>query len=205
MIHRFASAIVVFAFFGVAALAGTKREVIIAGQPFPDTLVLLVDTSGSMGCYDRKPYKRAMREVGLIARQMTDAGKIRFYVFDDVLTEEPHGWIVLPDAEKVEAALLWLRARKCDGGTNLADAMDVVLALPESPLGVIVVTDCQPDGGTDSTAEEIAVANRKRKTPAIIGVTAIGPDEKGNRFGILVAEWSGGAYVRIVESGGKLK
>ena len=49
-------------------------------------------------------------------------------------------------------------------------------------------------------AAAILALNKKRKEPATIGVIGIdpnGPDQ--DRFGVLVARGTGGAYVRVVE------
>ena len=190
----------------LAAIAGTRREVVIHGQPFPDQIVILVDRSASMsadwdgGKIVRDNYARAIREARWVAEQASDAGRVRFYAFNDTLAEDPQGWYAIPDADKLKGSIAWLRLIQPCENTNLAGAMEHVLALPESPLGVIIITDEQPDGGPESTAAAILELNKKRKEPAMIGVIGISPrDPEQDRFGVIVARGTGGAYVRVVE------
>ena len=71
--------------------------------------------------------------------------------------------------------------------------MKVVLALPDNPLGIIVVTDEDPDGGTSQVAKQIFSINQARESPAIIGVIGILPtkSELGNLIGLT------GGYTKV--------
>lgn len=165
------------------------REVLVHGHAFPPNVALLVDASGSML---GQPYKLATHEAMRIAGGATDGARVRFFAFRslDVL-EEPQGWIKLPDLDALRAARDWLSAAEPDAmhGTNLAEAVEHVLALPDAPLGVVVISDGVPTtSGADRTLERIAVANAERESPAVIGVVSIQIEhEEGDRLCRLIA------------------
>lgn len=176
--------------------ARTRREVVIRGHPFPPNVVVLVDASASM---QGAAYARAVREALRVAEQVGDGGRIVFGIFGDkVLTTDPRGWYDLPDRDRTEAAALWLLNTWPDGSTPLAKAVLEVLDWPVADLGIVVVTDAEPDGGPVSAAAKITAVNQERVPPATIGVVSIDPGSKhADSFGLLVARGASGAYLRV--------
>jgi len=173
---------------------GFKREIILYGEPFPNTLAVLVDASGSM---QGEKYACAIRQAMWVAEQADDAGRVRFYEINDATAAEPQAWIKLPNAEALAVARTWLSSISPTEGTDLAAAAREVLALEESPLGVVIITDADVDGGPEKTRKAIADANGRRKEPATIGIVAIAPTEDHETLARDVASAAGGAYVRL--------
>jgi hypothetical protein len=181
-----------------------RQQIVVRGTIFPDTLAIVVDGSGSMA---GEPFDVAIREAVLIASQATDGSRVRFYHFANdtfsyppAATSTPGGWIKLPNEEEVACARAFLLSRGAYGNTQMVAALEEILALEENPLGVIVISDAEPDGGGESAAERINAANLRRKAPATIGFIAIEPGKgQADRLGANVARASGGAYVRLVK------
>lgn len=169
------------------------REVPIHGRPFPNRVAILVDRSGSMA---GKKHALAVYEAMRVAEQAGDDGRVRFYVFEAEVLADPQGWIKLPDAESLAIARGFLKHNGPVGSTNLVGAMREVLALEERDLGVVVVTDEEPDGGATAAAAEIERLNAARPTPATIGVIGIFPSDAV--LGAAVATAGGGPYLRVV-------
>lgn len=194
--------LVAFALAGSTVVADEpapkRRELIVHGYTFPETLAIVVDGSGSMA---GPSYDIAIREAIAIATQATDGSRVRVYHFSyDTFSypSAPSAWIRLPDEEEIACARAFLISRGAHGTTGMVAALDEVLALEESPLGVIVISDADPDGGPDSAAEKIHAANLRRKEPATIGFIAIEPGRgSADRLGASVARASGGSYVRL--------
>lgn len=184
---------------------GVRRDIVVYGHTFPASIVVLVDRSGSMrevgenGTLRSDRYSLAVHEARWVAEQATDEGRVRFFTFAETLDSDPQGWISMPDVPRLKSALCWLSDHEPAGTTDLAGAVGAVLtALPDSPLGVVVLTDGEPDTGPESTVARIGVANSLRKEPAVIGVVVLDPRTEGHgeEFGREMAEVGGGAYVR---------
>ena len=169
------------------------REILIHGRPFPNRVAILVDRSGSMA---GKKHGMAVHEAMRVAEQAGDDGRVRFYAFEDDVLADPQGWIKLPDAEALALARGFLRHHGPAGSTNLVGAMQEVLALEEPDLGVVIVTDEEPDGGALPAADEIERLNAARQHPATIGVIGIFPSSA--ELGAAVATAAGGPYLRVV-------
>ena len=177
-----------------AEAGGYRRQVLLHGQQFPASLVVLVDNSGSM---DGAPYACATRQATWVAAQASDGAKIRFATFGEEVVWERPGWTKLPDAEALATSRAWLLSRGTAGNTALADAVEAALALEESPIGVVVISDLEPDGGHDATRERIAKANAARKSPATIGIISVAPGRDAKKVALLVAEAAGGPVVEL--------
>jgi len=195
---------------------GYRRQVVLHGTPFPSTLVVLVDNSGSMA---ESPYACAIRQAMWAADQAGDGARVRFATFGSELVwqERPairgteptrtnaagvvvaaDPWIKLPDAEALAISRAWLQAQGTGGSTALANAVEAALSLKESPLGLIVVSDCEPDGGHEATLARIEKTNAARRGgPATIGVISVAPGRDAKKFALLVAEAAGGPVVEL--------
>lgn len=187
----------------LACLAGDKlrRELVLNGVNFPNTMVILVDKSRSMEDYGKDAISVA--NAMWVAEQATDSGRVRFAAFDsDIRYWFPEsGWIKLPDKERLKSARLWLRSLKPGGGTNLGrvveQAIEETADVPApQPLGLVLVTDEDPDGYTQGNIDHILEANSERK--AVIGIIAVKPLERCDQLGEAVAKSSGGPFLRIV-------
>lgn len=175
---------------------GVRREVVIRGEAFPPSVVILVDSSGSMAVGDL--YALAVREALGVAEQASDAGRVRFGAFGDALEWEPQGWVRLPDAEALALARGWLTHHGAGRGTDLAGAVAAALEIEEPELGVVIVTDGYPDLGPDGAAARVEARNAARAGgPATIGVVVVRPNADGDRFGRALARIGRGAYVRV--------
>lgn len=176
--------------------ARTTREIVLYGHTFPSDVVLAIDASGSM---IGQPYAIAVREAMRVAAQATDDGRVRFYTFGRKLHAEGQGWIKLPDEEALALAKDFLLhdAPTPARNTDMVGALEQILALPESPIGVVVFTDGEPDDlGTAASA--ILAANGRRPTPAILGFVTINPEREGaDALGRQIAQETGGGYVRV--------
>ena len=183
------------------ALAGDRprRDIVIFGQPFPPNLVILVDASGSMAMQDGAPYAIACNEAATIALGATDEARVRFATFGARLDWEPQGFIRLPDLEAVKRAHGWLGEHGADGTTDLVGAMERVLALDVSPLGVVILSDEDPDSGPQEAARKITAMNAERRGgPAVIGVVSVLPTNPAHEaLGRGVATKTGGSYMTI--------
>lgn len=176
---------------------GYTRRTVLHGQQFPDALVVLVDNSGSM---DGAPYACAVRQAVWVTEQAGDGARVRFATFGSevVWQHEPGKWTKLPDAEAVAIARAWIQHRGTAGNTGLAEAVEEALRLDESPLGVVVISDCEPDGGHEATRARIERANAARKGGrAVVGVISVAAGADAKKFAILVAEAAGGPVVEL--------
>ena len=175
---------------------GYRRHILLDGAQFPDTLIILVDNSASMR---DDPYAAAVRSAVWITEQAGDSGRVRFATFgSEVVWQKPASeWTKLPDLEAVAIAKAWLLSRGTGGNTGLAEAVEEALRLGESPIGIAIISDCDPDGGTEQTRARIAAANARRKEPAVIGVVSIGPDAHAKKFALMVAGEAGGPAVEL--------
>lgn len=172
------------------------REIVLYGHTFPSDLVLAVDASGSM---IGQPYSIAVREAMRVAKQATDDGRVRFYTFGHELHAEGQGWIKLPDEEALAIARAFLLqdAPTPSRNTDMVGALEQILALPESPIGVVVFTDGEPDD-LKTAASTILAANRARPAPAILGFVTINPERaEADELGREIAQEAGGGYVRV--------
>ena len=79
----------------------------------------------------------------------------------------------------------------------MAHAVEAALAVEEPQIGVVVISDCEPDGGHDDTRARIERANARRKERAVIGVISVAPNADAKRFAILVADAAGGPVVEL--------
>lgn len=182
---------------GFVEADGYRRDWIVMGAPFPNSITLLVDKSGSM--LDNHAYALACMEARVLAAQTSDGARVRFVAFSKDVEYEPQGWIALPDAEALALADAWLRSRSIHelDRTNLSGAMASVLEKDqEQSVGVVIITDAAPDGETAQVAKVVVALNQRRKHAATIGVIAINPDKENNCFGLIVANGAGGSYVR---------
>lgn len=177
----------------------TRREILVFGQPFPQNLVILVDASGSMAMQEGAPYALACNEAATIALQATDEGKIAFFTFGARLSQEPQGFIALPNLEAVKQAHAWLSEQTPEGTTDLVNAMEKILALDVSPLGIVVLSDGDPDSGPGEAARRITTLNAERKGgPAVIGIVNVLPTNPAHEaLGRGVAEKAGGGFMTI--------
>ena len=176
---------------------GYRRSVVLHGTQFPEALLVLVDNSGSMG---GDPYACAIRQARWVVEQATDGARVRFAAFGgEVVWQEadPSKWTKLPDAEAVGVAVAWLQHRGTGGSTAMAHAVEAALAVEEPQIGVVVISDCEPDGGHDDTRARIERANARRKERAVIGVISVAPNADAKRFAILVADAAGGPVVEL--------
>lgn len=172
------------------------RRTCIRGVQFPERVVFLVDRSGSM---DGDRYSHAVEETRRLASFVDDGSKIRFFTFSESIAAEPQGWISVPDKQGLDSAISYLRGQHPAGNTDLLGAMRTVLALPGSPLGVIIVTDGDPDGEFADVAAGIAEANKARGKEAVIGILCVLPQgPTPDRFCRFVARDGGGDYVKVV-------
>lgn len=196
--------LLVLALSPASALAdGPRRETILAGdRPFPRDRVILLDASGSMSApltgTTGTAYARAVAEARFAAEAAEDDGRLLFAAFNDSIEDDPQGWWKTPDAERLDASLAWLAARPVRGTTELVAAVLRYLALP-GDLGIVVVTDADPDGGADQALEAIAARNAARPGgPAVIAFITIAPSQLVNdALGRGLAERSGGPYLRV--------
>lgn len=183
--------------FALPCFAAGKREVVIHGENFPNVVVILIDTSGSMG--NDEKYKIAMRETWWVAGLMSDEAQLRVGSFDNHLGWHKDEFTKLPDKDFYTDLKLWLKTRNVSGSTDLVAAMGEVLKIrPDDPLGIVVVTDEQIDGGAEGAAEQIASINGKRKHPATIGVIGVFPEKSDEALAAKMSK-TGGAYMRVVK------
>ena len=195
---------------------GYVRRTLIYGTQFPAVLIILVDNSGSMA---GAPYACAIRQAMWVADQAGDGARVRFVTFGAqvvwqdrpatrgseptrtndagvVIAADP--WIKLPDAEALALSRAWLEYQGTGGGTYLAAGVEAALAVDESPLGLVIVSDCEPDGGHDSTRKRIEIANAARKHgAATIGIISVAPAANAQRFALLVAGSAGGPVIEL--------
>lgn len=177
--------------------AGNKRIVVVRGQQFPSTLAIVVDNSGSMG---GKPYDIAVGYAIWVAEQAGDEARVRFCVFGHDMKWERAEWTRLPDKNALDKSKQWLIDQGTGGQTYMASCLEIVLQLPESPLGVIVITDEDPTDSIDDTCERIVFANKSRKEQATIGVIGVNPEGLDReKIGVILSTQSGGTYMKIVE------
>lgn len=190
----------------VAVIAGERveRRIEAYGVAFPPRVAIVVDASGSMT--GKAPSGRTLHQLAVAEarwaaeRLAADDGGLRFYSFAAALTADPQGWFATPDLDRLKAALGFLRAQTVEGNTDLAGAMREVLADQELDLGVVVVTDADPDGVPALTVASIAATNAARKNPATIAVVAVCP--KGveqESVGRSIAVDGAGCYIRVTE------
>lgn len=170
-----------------------RREVARRGTQFPRNFAILVDRSGSM--IDK--YDVAVREAVRVAEDATDEGRACFFAFGSDVTPDPQGWIKLPDAEALALARGFLLSLQPYGRTDVVSAARDALLLPEPDLGVVIVTDEDPDGGALAAAAQVVALNEVRPSPAVVGVIGVFPRDD-LAFGHAVAAACGGGYVRVV-------
>lgn len=179
---------------------GYTRRTLLLGQQFPEAICVLVDNSGSMS---GSPYACAVRQARWVTEQASDGARVRFATFGSEVAwqdPDPAKWVKLPDAEAVAVSVAWLQHRGGEFGvaTYIAEAVEAALALDESPLGVVVISDCAPTDGMDATRERIKAANAKRKSgPAVVGVVLVGAGVAAKDFALLVAADGGGPAVEL--------
>ncbi len=186
-----------------------QREIVINGTSFPNSMIILVDCSGSM---EGPKYGQAVRAAMWVARQAGDDGKIKIVIFSSATRwwtppekdregksrNTEGGWLRLPDGDGLTSAETWLKSWGPAGGTAMADSMEEVLSVdPEDPIGIIAISDEDFDEGTTNTIERITKANALRKSRATIGVIGICPNPAVEEFGVFMANDTGGAYVKI--------
>lgn len=174
---------------------GYRRTIQLRGTEFPNTLVVLVDNSGSMA---GEPYGCAIRQALWVTEQASDGARVRFAAFGQSTVWERDDWTKLPDAEALAISRVWLQSRGTSGNTFFADAVEEALRIEESPLGVVVISDCDPTETLEETRARIARANASREPgPATIGVISIAPKAEQERFALLVASDASGPAVKL--------
>lgn len=188
---------------GCEVEAKEVREILVRGRPFPRNVAVLVDASGSMR---GATYEAAVSEAVSIARQATDDTRMRFYAFTDSVSDDPQGWIGLPDAVAVENVRSFLegRAPMNDGAaTDIPNVVAVAIADDVDPLGVVLITDGDPDSKEPIAAEtvrRISAMNAARSpNPALIGVIVVHPRTNlQGRVAASIARRGGGACLKVV-------
>lgn len=107
--------------------------------PVPRDLLVLLDTSGSMG---GGPLEKAKQVVAMLIDSLGDTDRLELIEFSN----EPRRYRAEPvqaTAKEKAAAIAWVRSRQADGGTEMRQA--VIEALHTLRLGaqrqVLVVTD----------------------------------------------------------------
>lgn len=183
----------------VSVGGGGSRKTVIRGVEFPDRLVICIDRSASMSEGGSPSYARAVHEAIAIASQVADDGRVLFATFAVDVEVDPDGWIKLPDAERLKLAEGWLLSQSPAGGTDLvAPVRRACLEEAGKALGIIVLTDGDPDGSSAEEAREVARVAANRDPAAVVGALVIDPrGPKEDSFGLIVGSDGKGGYVRV--------
>lgn len=197
-------------FVGFASADDVRRKLMIRGVQFPENLIILIDNSSSMDCKigEDTPtkYVLACRAAMEVVHQSTDGMRVKVGVFGHSLKWDSQGWIPLPDGTALDNVAFFFACNAPDrGNTALAEAVCDTLKTDVNPLGILIITDGEPDNGVESTVTKIAIANEARilrgGEAAVIGVLVVGDSETGDKFGVLTtkianARDSAGTYMQ---------
>jgi Ca-activated chloride channel family protein len=167
----------------------------------PRDIVLVLDTSGSMGGVKLTQAKEALRGVLGGLRPVDSFALVNFS--DKVGAFRPG--VVKADAGNVAAALSFVDGLQAGGGTNIYDALGAALAaLPAAtghPRYVVFLTDGQPTAGMTSVDSILGLASAHNEGGARIFSFGIGDDVNTVLLDRLAAQSSGDVlYVRPTQS-----
>jgi Mg-chelatase subunit ChlD len=174
------------------------RTVVVRGHAFPPRIAILIDRSDSMSADGR--YARALREARRVVEQAGDEIHVRFACFDEGVLADPQGWYALPDDKRLEASFTFMVSLGTGGGTSIGKAVGFMLDDPTDPLGIVLITDADPNAGDQCVKQDLAYISERnlaRPYPAVIGVISIDPGEPNERYGTELSRETGGGYVRL--------
>lgn len=175
-----------------------KREFVYQGLPFPSDITIILDKSYSMTEENKSQW--ALTEARTIVEYASDDGTVKFIGFNSSIYTDPQGRYKLPDKEKTDKTFEFFSGQDDIAGTNIVGAVKVALKDEIKDLGIIIITDGDPDGDTKDAAKQIVKLNSERDPPAVIGVVIIKPTiGTGDEFGKIVSTGCKGDMMQIIE------